>query len=309
VPRSTLRALVPRALPPAPPRAGHTLPHPSRRTVGARPAGRTAGHGENVPPWRRVLALPPADPAWAPCPTRLSTSSGSVPHRSTSSTEPAHSVREGRRTRRAATRRPGRRTSRTRVTVDTVPGSQDTSCRLCTLSGFPVDELRRAAHGCAQGPDDGARPRGDGSPQSCGCTGTQSPCVQVPVDNHLSPQLSTRPGGMSTARRRPSPDQQHCVPNSLCTGHSVLCTDPATAGVSHKLVHLPVDNCGRRGTSCGQRRAGRWTAICGQLVVNSACDLPTGPYPLRPHAESASDLQGNPFSTLCTAPMTTTNDL
>lgn len=158
MPRSTLRALVPRALPPAPPRAGHTLAHPSRRTVGARPAGRTAGHGENVPPWRRVLALPPGDPAWAPCPTQLSTSSRSVPHRSTSSTEPAHSVREGRRIRRAATRRPGRRTSRTRVTVDTVPGSQDTSCRLCTLSGFPVDELRRAAHGCAQGPDDGARP-------------------------------------------------------------------------------------------------------------------------------------------------------
>ncbi|MNW58290.1 hypothetical protein D3C74_361460 [compost metagenome] len=142
-----------------------------------------------------------------------------------------------------------------------------------------------------------------------GRTLPSSSCVQAVWRGPPSPELSTGPGGMSTSDSSLSPEVDHCVPNPLCTSHSVLCTARPAEPSTHKLVHLPVDNCGRRGTSCGQRRPDRWTANCGQPVVNSASDLPTGPSPVRPHGKRASDLGRERFSTLCTAPMTTTNDL
>lgn len=114
----------------------------------------------------------------------------------------------------------------------------------------------------------------DVSPQSCGCTGAPHPCVQVPVGIDLSPELSTRAGGMSTARRQPSPDRELCVPKRLCTGHSVLCTDPPAAAIPTRLctcLWITVDE--------GPHRVDRGCPLGGRRSVDNSPSTVPAIYP------------------------------
>ena len=74
-------------------------------------------------------------------------------------------------------------------------------------------------------------------------------------------------------------------------------------------VHVSVDNCGRRASSCGRQRARRWTTCGDRTAAHRTCDFPTARPPLRPHAFMGSDLRRHPFSTCSTTPMTTTKVL
>gem|GEM_PF-3962113 len=77
----------------------------------------------------------------------------------------------------------------------------------------------------------------------------------------------------------------------------------------HTVVNEPVDNCGRRASTCGRRRSHRWTTCGENSAAHRACDFPTFPPPLRPHGFVLSDLRKHPFSTEFTAPMTMTKVL
>lgn len=93
-----------------------------------------------------------------------------------------------------------------------------------------------------------------------------------------------------------------------CCGRTVA--DPSNhLGQVYTVVHVAVDNCGRRASACGRSPSPRWTTCGENTGTHRSCDLPTTRPRPRPHAENAADLRKQSFSTVCTTPMTTTNNL